>query len=84
MFIIYLVREIKPPNHESCFPQFFPHICFSSEEIKNKIKFSTAQDEKNSWKKLGKTGLMSRTIYLMQPPQKRNKRTALIESPTFL
>ena len=23
----HLVCDIKPPNHESCFPQFFPRIC---------------------------------------------------------
>ena len=28
-FFEYLVRDIQPPNHESCFPQFFPRNFFS-------------------------------------------------------
>ena len=62
------VRDNKPPNHESCFPQFFSRIflSFSSERrnqsfhwsktkksVKNLFSFSTAQAEKVSWKKNG-------------------------------
>ena len=27
--VFYLVRDIKPPNNESCFPQFFPRFFLS-------------------------------------------------------
>ena len=54
-----------PPNHEYYFPQFFPQIFLSLSRWKRKetcfrpmkslLSFSTAQTEKNSWKKSGKT-----------------------------
>ena len=66
--ILYLVSDIKPPNHESCFPQFF-HEFFSvsGDEIENKLfigpikslfSFSTVPAEQDSWKKLGELKFM--------------------------
>ena len=36
---IYLVRDIKPPNHEFCFSHFFPRIFFSLTKWKRKQTF---------------------------------------------
>ena len=36
---IYLVRDIKPPNHESCFPQFFLPIFLTLSSWKRKHSF---------------------------------------------
>ena len=37
--IQHLVRDIKPPNHQSCFPQFFPRIFLSFSSWKRKQTF---------------------------------------------
>ena len=42
--IKYLVRDIKPQNHESCFPQFFSTKFPRFEETKKKINFSLVQN----------------------------------------
>ena len=73
-FLLYLVRDIKPPNNQSCFPQFFPRMSswkenefFIGPKLRKKtclgpqkclFSLSTTQAEKNSWKKLGKTRLV--------------------------
>ena len=54
----YLVRDIKPPNHQFWFPQFFPQIFLSWERKQSLFSFSTAKSEKNSWKKLRKARLV--------------------------
>ena len=48
--VYYLVRDIKPPNHDFCSPQLLSRNFFSLTS-----SFSTAQTEKFLWKKLGKT-----------------------------
>ena len=68
-----LVHNIKPPNYQSCFSQFFSVLAVEKENKlfvgtkqvflifepkKSSFVFSTAQTEKISWKKLGKTRLV--------------------------
>ena len=40
----YLVRGIKPPNHQICFPQFFSANCFLFDQLKKKTKFLLVQN----------------------------------------
>ena len=46
-FYLYLVRDIKPPNNQSCFPQFFPRIFVSwAVEKENKLYIGHKTDKK--------------------------------------
>ena len=55
-----IVCDIKQPNHESCFPPFFPQnflslIFLSFGLLKSLFSFSPVQTEKNSQKKMEET-----------------------------
>ena len=78
LFILFVTSNHQTTN--LVFSNFFHAFFLSSEEIRKKMNFSTAQAEKNLWKKLGKTGLMSRTRYLRQPPRKKQKNCIIIKS----
>ena len=46
MSLYYLVRNVKPPNNQFCFPQFFPRNFLSLTSLKRKQTFHWSKSQK--------------------------------------